>query len=268
MFSDPDLIPPPPEAPAPTEPEWQPGRERPPWNGWDVVVVALVALFAIVLSSFVALTIAMQGLGARRVPVSDLVRNPKIVVPAQLAAYVLVVAFMYFLVRMRAPVFLRTVRWNWPYRTAPGFWIAGMILALVVQVTSSLLPIPKSLPIEHYFRDPTGAWLMAAFGISVAPVVEELFFRGFLYPVLARRLGLFLAVVLTAAGFALLHAGQLAHAWAPLLMLFIVGVVLTLVRARTGSVAAGVLMHAGYNAMIFALLYFGTGHFRHFEKMG
>ncbi len=230
-------------------------------------MIVLVALFAIVLTSFVALTIAMHQLGARRAPVSELARDPKIVVPAQLAAYLVVVAFMYFLVRMRAPGFLHAVRWNWPHRAALVFWIGGMALALVVQVTSSLLPIPKSLPIEHYFRDPTGAWLMAAFGITVAPVVEELFFRGFLYPVLARRLGLFFGVVLTAAGFAVLHAGQLAHAWAPLLLLFIVGIILTLVRARTGSVAASVVLHAGYNAMIFALLYIGTDHFRHFEKM-
>lgn len=264
---DPDLVPPPQETQAPQEPEWRPGREHPPWSGWDVAMLALVALFAIALSSFFAFAIAMRSPSMRGLPMADLMRNPMIVVPAQLVAYLVVVAFMYFLVRARAPLFLRAVRWNWPQRTAAAFWIAGMGLALVVQVTSSLLPIPKSLPIEHYFRDPTGAWLMAVFGVTVAPLVEELFFRGFLYPVLARRLGLLFAVVLTAGGFALLHTGQLAHAWAPLLLLFVVGIVLTMVRARTGSVAAGVLMHAGYNATIFALLYIGTDHFRHLERL-
>ena len=38
--------------------------------------------------------------------------------------------------------------------------------------------------------------------------------------------------------FALLHQGQLARAWAPLMLLFVVGIVLTTVRARYDSLAA------------------------------
>jgi membrane protease YdiL (CAAX protease family) len=101
----------------------------------------------------------------------------------------------------------------------------------------------------------------------LAPLVEELFFRGFLYPALARRLGVAAGVALTALPFALIHASQLARAWAPLLLLFIVGLVLTAVRARTRSVGASFLVHVGYNATLFALLYAGTDGFTNFEKL-
>ncbi len=127
--------------------------------------------------------------------------------------------------------------------------------------------IPKSLPIEQFFSSPASAYALSTFGILVAPFVEELFFRGFLYPALARWTGSALSIVVTAGLFALLHAGQLALAWAPLLVLFAVGTVLTLVRARTNSVATCVLMHAGYNCTLFTMLFFATDHFHHLEKM-
>jgi uncharacterized protein len=51
------------------------------------------------------------------------------------------------------------------------------------------------------------------------------------------------------------------------LVLLMVGVVLTMVRWRAKSVAAAVLVHVGYNATLFSLLYFGTDGFRHLDKV-
>jgi hypothetical protein len=110
--------------------------------------------------------------------------------------------------------------------------------------------------------------MMAGFGTLVAPFCEELFFRGLLFPMVLRRLGMFAAVVFTAGLFALIHASQLAHAWAAMTMLFVVGVVLTIVRARAHSLAASVLVHTGYNLALFALLYVGTAGFHDFKRLG
>jgi membrane protease YdiL (CAAX protease family) len=160
------------------------------------------------------------------------------------------------------------VRWQWPQEHRwLAYLLGGMALAVVVQLVSVLLPIPKTLPIDRYFQNRSAAYIMSLFGVSMAPLVEELFFRGFLYPVLARRLGIAVGVVLTAFGFALVHASQLASAWAPLLILFLVGLVFTVVRVVTRNVAPGFLMHVGYNFMLFAMLYIATDHFRHMERM-
>ena len=67
-------------------------------------------------------------------------------------------------------------------------------------------------------------------------------------------MGLLWAVVLTALGFMSIHASQLAESWGPLLVLFLVGSVLTLVRAFKQSVAASVLVHMGYNGTLFIML--------------
>ncbi len=249
----------------PSEQESSP--EDPPWSFWDVVRIAAVAIVAIGLFSMFAIGIAMRGRAASAAVGADVVRNPRIVVPAQLAGYLVVIAFMAALLRSRGQAFWRTVRWNWPGTRWIGYAVVGVALAVAVQSASAFLPIPKSLPIDRYFRDTLGAYLMAFFGVTFAPLIEELFFRGFLYPVVARRLGVIAGVGITAALFALLHESQLAHAWAPLLLLFGVGVVLTAVRAKTGSVAASFVIHAGYNTTLFALLYVASDGFRHLERL-
>src|SRR6185436_820932 len=86
-------------------------------------------------------------------------------------------------------------------------------------------------------------------------------------PQISERWGTSLAVALTGLLFALLHQGQLARAWAPLMLLFVVGIVLTTVRARYDSLAASWIVHASYNGTLFALLYAGTSGFRNLERI-
>jgi membrane protease YdiL (CAAX protease family) len=59
----------------------------------------------------------------------------------------------------------------------------------------------------------------------------------------------------------------LGHAWAPVLVVFLVGLVLTITRALTRSVAAGFLMHMAYNGTISMLLFIGSDGFRHLERL-
>ena len=47
-----------------------------------------------------------------------------------------------------------------------------------------LMPGPSNAPIEKMMRAPGAAWLMFAFGTTIAPFFEEMFFRGFLLPAL------------------------------------------------------------------------------------
>jgi membrane protease YdiL (CAAX protease family) len=148
-----------------------------------------------------------------------------------------------------------------------GFFLSGILLAAVVEFISRWMPIPKSLPVDKFFSDAAGAYLMAAFGVTLAPLLEELFFRGMLYPLLRRTWGVAAGVIVTAGAFACIHGIQLGWAWAPVLAIFVVGVAFTLVRERTDSVGASFLMHCGYNATLFTLLWMGSDHFRHLEKV-
>lgn len=183
----------------------------------------------------------------------------------------MVIAFMVLIVRLRhGSGFLKSVSWNWP--DARKIYLAvlgGAGLAICSNIFAGLTSrwIPKSLPIDNYFRDTQSTYLLALFGISFAPLLEELFFRGFLYPALARWIGMIASVILTSAAFAVLHQGQLANAWLPLTWLFVVGTVLTLIRARTRSVALSFLVHLGYNATLFTMVFITTQGFHRLDHV-
>ena len=240
----------------------------PSWGWGDVVAVLTLTIFAVFVFSLVALGIARTFPEYHNVPLSELATNARVIVGAQAAAYPFVVLGIFLLVRSRSRQrFAAAIHWNWPAAGAPGFFLGGIVLAVVVESLSRFLPIPKSLPMDKYFTDASSAYLLAAFGLTLAPWLEELFFRGMLYPLLRRSFGVAASVTLTAAAFAAIHGAQLGYAWAPILSIFVVGVAFTLTRARTDSVAASFLMHSGYNFALFALLWLASDHFRHLERV-
>jgi membrane protease YdiL (CAAX protease family) len=246
----------------------QPEPVFPPWTIWDVAVIPGAAVLSILLCSLVAIGIAHKLPAYHGKSFAALAQEPLLIISSQIASYPLVIALMASIVRRRSgEPFFKAIQWKWPGRSGPWFYLGGIVLAFTVEGLAHFLPIPKSLPMDKFFNDVTSAYLMAFFGIAVAPVLEELFFRGMLYPTLRRAFGVLIGLTLTAAAFAAIHGAQLAYAWAPILSIFVVGIALTAIRERTGSVAASVLTHSGYNFTLFALLWIGSGHFHHLDKL-
>ena len=239
----------------------------PAWTGWDVLRLIFLTIVALFVGVFAVLLIARWWVYPHTA-LGEIARIPLVVVAGQSLAYLLILAYMYVLVtrERRRPDFLAAIHWNWPSNIA-AYVLAGFVLSLALQVLAHFLPIPKELPIDSFFRTPAEAWALSVLSVTLAPLMEELFFRGFLYPVLARRLGLPVAVFVTALGFALLHGAQLMFSWGPVLVIFLVGIVLTIVRAKTNSVAAGVLIHMAYNGTITVAMFAATDGFRHLEKL-
>jgi membrane protease YdiL (CAAX protease family) len=243
----------------------RPGKD-PPWSGWDVVALACLTLFTIFGFMLVAVLLARK-LFYPSVSFGELAKYPGLIVLSQAFAYLAVFGYMYVL-GSRDPErpFLRAIRWNFP-SSWTRYLLFGVVLSIGLQLFARLLPIPKHMPMDQFFQTTRQAYMLSLFGITFAPFFEEMFFRGFLYPVLYRRLGAVLAVLLTAAAFALVHGAQLTYSWGPILVIFLVGLALTLVRATTKSVAAGLLVHVAYNATISGLMFAGTNGFRHLEKL-
>jgi membrane protease YdiL (CAAX protease family) len=239
----------------------------PAWNGWDLLRLILLTIVALFVGVFVVLLVARLTLYPHT-RLGEIARIPLVVVAGQSLAYLLVLAYMYVLVtrERRRPDFLAAIHWNWPSNVA-GYVVVGFALSVALQGLAHFLPIPKELPIDSFFQTPAEAWALSILSITLAPLMEELFFRGFLYPVLARSIGVPIAVFLTALGFAALHGAQLMFSWGPVLVIFLVGLVLTMVRAKTNSVAAGVLIHMAYNGTITVAMFAATDGFRHLEKL-
>src|ERR1051326_8599723 len=175
-----------------------------------------------------------------------LAHNTWFVLSVELAVYLLLIGFMAFLVWLRHRTSLgRAIRWNIPTRTHAVYALAGglglAVFSDVAQVVFSRW-IPKSLPITEFFQDRNSALLLAGFGVLIAPLVEEILFRGFLYPALSRWSGVVPAVIITSAGFALLHGAQLAYSLVPLLVIFLYPAL----SRRTGVVPAVIITSAGF----------------------
>jgi hypothetical protein len=136
--------------------------------------------------------------------------------------------------------------------------LGGVPLAILIQFLSALAQPEREVPMQVFFRDKQSVLLLTGMGILVAPLVEETLFRGFLYPVLARRWGAAGGVLFTGLLFGLMHAAQLWGAWAQVGLLVLVGFVFTAVRAWTKSVVPCYFLHLGYNAFLFVGFFIGT----------
>jgi membrane protease YdiL (CAAX protease family) len=226
----------------------------PAWGLADVLALGAGTFLVInvVAAMFLVPLVATRHLSGRDVPLTLVA---KAVIPAEVIAYALLVVITKIVLGMRGhPNMLQTLKWNWPHwRRTFAFAVVAIGCALAVAEIGSLFKIPPDLPIEEMMKDRFVANMFVIFGILPAPFVEELYFRGLLYPALQRKLGNIAAIALTAAAFAGLHASQLASSLAPLMMLFVVGLILTLIRALTGSVATSFIFHVVYNAALFLL---------------
>jgi uncharacterized protein len=170
---------------------------------------------------------------------------------------------------------------------------AAFVCFLLAWLNGYLMPSPANTPIEKMFRTPGAAWFLFAFGVTMAPFFEEMFFRGFLLPSLCTAYdwisekitktqppplapdghprwsmaAMIVGSITTSIPFAALHAAQTGYAIGPFLLLVGVSLVLCGVRLVTRSLASSVLVHACYNFLLFSLMLIGTGGFRHLDKM-
>jgi uncharacterized protein len=139
-----------------------------------------------------------------------------------------------------------------------GGAIVGRVLPLIVLVcivlAGSGFGAPNSAAPRIVGVTPSGTagWVVVALLTVVgAPIVEELFFRGLLQGAFTRRIGAVPALFVTAIIFSFAHVlneGPLAP-----LVLFPMALVLGYLRHRTGKLAAGMVAHAFFNAILFML---------------
>jgi membrane protease YdiL (CAAX protease family) len=174
------------------------------------------------------------------------------IILAQALIDIAVVGFICFVIRLHGLPILRTLHWLRPPNSHFGKLIlTGAFLAITVLLASSLFPSPPESALDKLLTTPASVAAFVILGIVVAPVMEEIMFRGFLYTVLADLYGPGLAVPVTSVAFAGLHFLQLWGNWPAMLLILVVGYILTNVRKRSDSLIPSVVMHTAYNSTIF-----------------
>lgn len=138
-----------------------------------------------------------------------------------------------------------------------GMLTAGSLTIVFVPL-SYLTPeliqrtILEDSPLYHIASFEQLVWVFLAVAV-VAPVVEEMVFRGIVLQRFAHKWGTSTAVIASSALFAIAHVEWVGH--------FLIGISLALLYLRTRSLWVAIVTHAVYNGM-FALA-LAWSYFRH-----
>ncbi len=220
-----------------------------PWGIRDVIFAIILAAVGIVVLNLVALGISLalhislkdnQDLVLLFVVVQDLV--------------VVTAAFLFSIVRYRV---------GWDRLGLRAYAVpVGCTLAVVFLIGSYVVRIAYGLILKLFgysaqpqqvlsYLDLRGAGFILSFiaAAIVAPIAEEIFFRGFMYGGLRRRIGVIGAMVVSTLFFTALHLS--IDLFVPI---FVLGISLAWLYEATGSLYPGILLHATNNALSLILL--------------
>jgi uncharacterized protein len=222
-----------------------PGRQ-PAW-GWDDVAL----LAGAVLPAFGLGLLLMRGL--RWLAPGFFGLAAVTTLTFQLFVYLLMVGALFLLISWKyGQPFWSALGWTLAFRGAILSTLAGPLLAVGVSVLGVMIHAPEVRdPIRGMITGRVSLVVVVVFGVAVAPFIEELFFRGFLFPLVARSIGPWPGIVTTAVLFALPHGAQNEWAWQQLALIGLAGVAFGFARYRTGATSASFLMHASFNATQF-----------------
>jgi membrane protease YdiL (CAAX protease family) len=165
----------------------------------------------------------------------------------------------------------RYAGWGWALglqrpRWIDGAWAAAgigiaflgrLVVVILVVAVAGTDAVTQSQNLHVASRSPAVYAVLAVMAVLVAPVVEEIVFRGLMLRSFMRRMGFWPAALLSSAVFALLHTYQvttLAGAATLAGVIFTLGLTNCLLVRWSGRLTAGIIVHAFFNALAITVL--------------
>lgn len=224
------------------------GRFRVPVSYYRLIDLPLIGLVFLV---YFALT-AMPG--GEEVPLEKKF-GPEVLVASiffQLLLMGMVAAFVLWRVKLTEWLGLRWKMWPLAFAIAPltvfFMWCLMGALHLAgwngwLERSLGIDSMQEAVKLLQEAKDPLVIILMAIAAVIVAPLAEEVIFRGYLYPAAKRFCGPAGAILFSSLVFAAAHGNVVA-----LLPLFALAVILCLLYEFTGSIWACISVHFLFNA--------------------
>jgi len=132
----------------------------------------------------------------------------------------------------------------------PSVWIAATLYRVVLHAVGYEPDLQSVIWLITGDASPMMRLYLLALAVLLAPVFEELFFRGIGLPLLIRKLGFAGAIFLLAGLFALIHFN--VGSFVPL---FAVAIAFSLAYIHSGSILVPIVMHAMFNGINVGLLF-------------
>lgn len=229
---------------------YKPGVIR--WSLWDVAKVGILFLF------FGYMAVFIEAALLRVFPVLKSV-NFRMVLNSSLLDILVIVFTIYFTVGQYKEklaalgISLKNFSKNIFYGVAGYIALlpalaALMVLMLVLMGLFKYTP-QKQAVVELFLKEKDTSFLLytSLFASVVGPVIEELFFRGFLYSAMKKHIGVLASILVTGVIFSVLHA----HV-AGFLPIMALGMFLAYMYEKTGTLVAPITIHITHNlSMVF-----------------
>jgi membrane protease YdiL (CAAX protease family) len=239
--------------------------DNPGWGVLEAIGLLVASILALLATEVAAVGYLLyEGRMGLPVPAGEaIVTDPTLTlvrITASGAAHLVTIALAWYIVTDggRQP-FFKSIGWGWRPRYGPT-----LVLGLVVGIFFTNIALafffdrlgltPESTPFDELLKAPSARIAVAIFAVVSAPFVEEVVYRGVLYPALARNVGRIVAILAVSALFLYVHVEQYAGSIVYLLPLGLLSVVLTSLRAYSGSLMPSFVLHLLFNAIQVTLI--------------
>ena len=233
-----------PEAPEARPEAGEPDEPKRSAN-WLDLVIAVAILWSIELLLAVVLLALAGGPDLSTIPLGLLAAS------LLSATVTFVVSWVFVCKRYGKPLAEGFAIAGVPRRTIAWSLALGVAGAVAAALLMGLMPEGDSL-MTKLGRTPTGLVVLVTIAIALPPF-EEIYYRGFIFPVLSRHLGGVAAILIVAGWFGAAHVGQLTGDWLGIPIVFTMGIIWTVQRHRTGSLVPSIVCHWTYNVCLIAM---------------
>lgn len=238
----------------PAETEVSSVRENPPWGLLAALLIWMASVALLFLPQFLALPYILTHYRDQHPTMEMLLRDKTVIVilvagilPAHLITLAIAWAVVTRFGKLPASVVLR---WRWGNRIGVVKTIMMGVLLFAVAWLIVLAFGGKETELERIINSSRAAALLIAFmAVATAPLVEEIIYRGILYPAWQHLTGSLPAVVIVTLMFAIPHVPQYWPNFAVILSITMLSAALTIVRARTGRLLPCYVIHLVFNGV-------------------
>jgi len=238
-------------------------HEKPEHLGlWGTLLWGAGAAFVMIASQTLVAILFLDSRGALSsggpIEAADLQSDGAMLSTAFLVSTPILIGYFALVVRRARVSFSEYMALKWPTGREVLIGI-GALLAVLIAASLGATLSGQQTPafMADTFRTARDAGVLPLFFFSfavLAPVQEELFFRGFLYRGLSATIGAWTTIILTSAVWSVVH---LQYEWFFVGEFFALGVVFGWLRMKSGSTILTILLHGGMNLL--AVLVAGYG---------
>ncbi len=230
--------------------------DNPPWGaGMGFITLLMSVFFLFFCATVIPLTyLAVNGV---RITDSEVLKEITatdanfilVSILAIIPAHLMTLGFVFALIRRFEKLNFREAfgwKWNgfewWHCLIAVGgfYILAGILGAVFGEQDNELLRVLRS--------SRTTVFAVAFLATFTAPLVEEVVYRGVLYSGLRKNFGVAAAIILSTLLFALVHVPQYYPSIATIIIILVLSLTLTLIRAKTGNLLPCIVLHTIFNA--------------------